>query len=49
MRVHDDRLATAANDEVRSGHSEEPLEPHEPEVGGGVAWDDRIEELGRRH
>jgi hypothetical protein len=36
-------------DEVRSGHSEEPLEPHEPEAGGGVAWDERIEELGRRH
>ena len=36
-------------DEVRSGHSEEPLEPHEPEAGGRLAWDDRIEELGRRH
>jgi hypothetical protein len=36
-------------DEVRSGHSEEPLEPLEPRVGGGVAWGPRIEELGRRH
>src|SRR4051794_21374232 len=35
--------------EVRSGHSEEPLEPHEPEAGGGIAWDERIDELGRRH
>jgi hypothetical protein len=36
-------------EEVRSGHSEEPLRPHEPPAGGGVAWDRRIEELGRRH
>jgi hypothetical protein len=36
-------------DEVRSGHSEEPLEPHEPQIGGGLAWDSRIEELDRRY
>jgi hypothetical protein len=36
-------------EEVRSGHSEEPLEPHAPAAGGGIAWDGRIEELGRRH
>jgi hypothetical protein len=36
-------------DEVRSGHSEEALEPHEPTTGGPVAWDGRIEELGRRY
>jgi hypothetical protein len=36
-------------DEVRSGHSEEPLEPHEPIIGGGIAWDPRIEELDRRY
>jgi hypothetical protein len=36
-------------DEVRSGHSEEPLEPHEPPVGGGVPWDARIEELDERY
>jgi len=42
-------LLDAHIDEVRSGHSEEPLEPHEGELGGKVAWDDRIEELGRRH
>jgi hypothetical protein len=42
-------LLDAHIDEVRSGHSEEPLEPHESEIGGNVAWDDRIEELGRRH
>jgi hypothetical protein len=42
--VHDAHL-----DEVRSGHSEEPLEPHpEPEGGSGV-WDARIDELGARH
>ena len=36
-------------EEVRSGHSEEPLEAHEPPAGGDVPWDERIEELGRRH
>jgi hypothetical protein len=36
-------------EEVRSGHSEEPLEPHEPAAGGGLAWAARIEELGRRY
>jgi Pyridoxamine 5'-phosphate oxidase len=36
-------------EEVRSGHSEEPLEPHEPAAGGAVAWGRRIEELGRRY
>jgi hypothetical protein len=36
-------------EEVRSGHSEEPPEPHVPAAGGGIAWDGRIEELGRRH
>jgi hypothetical protein len=42
--VQDARL-----EEVRSGHSEEPLEPHEPPEGGGLAWDERIAELGTRH
>jgi hypothetical protein len=36
-------------EEVRSGHSEEPLQAHEPPEGGGVVWDERIEQLGRRH
>jgi Pyridoxamine 5'-phosphate oxidase len=36
-------------EEVRSGHIEEPLQAHEPPAGGHVAWDGRIEELGRRH
>jgi len=36
-------------EEVRSGHSEEPLEPHEPPAGGVVPWDERMEELGRRY
>jgi Pyridoxamine 5'-phosphate oxidase len=36
-------------DEVRSGHSEEPLEPLEPPTGGRIAWDPRIEELDRRY
>jgi hypothetical protein len=33
-------------EEVRSGHSEEPLEAHEPPTGGTLAWDERIEALG---
>jgi hypothetical protein len=39
----------ARMEEVRSGHIEEPLEPHEPAAGGDLAWDSRIEELGRRY
>jgi hypothetical protein len=42
--VHDSHL-----EEVRSGHSEEPPEAHEPKAGGPVAWDERIDELGARH
>ena len=42
--VHDARL-----DEVRSGHAEAPLEPHVPIAGGGVAWDERIGQLGERY
>jgi len=36
-------------EEVRSGHSEEPLEPHEAPEGGARAWDERIGELGGRY
>jgi Pyridoxamine 5'-phosphate oxidase len=36
-------------EEVRSGHSEEPAEPHAPTAEGGIAWDERMEELGQRH
>jgi hypothetical protein len=36
-------------EEVRSGHSEEPLEPHARATGGQVPWDERIEQLGSRH
>lgn len=42
--LHDSHI-----EEVRSGHAEEPTEPHAPVAGGEVAWDDRIEELGRRY
>lgn len=41
--VHDTHM-----EEVRSGHSEEPPEPHAPPAGGGVAWDDRVHEIGAR-
>lgn len=36
-------------EEVRSGHTEEPVEPPPPASGGPIAWDERIDELGRRH
>jgi Pyridoxamine 5'-phosphate oxidase len=42
--IHDSHI-----EEVRSGHSEEPLEAHEPPTGGAPAWDHRIEALGRRY
>jgi hypothetical protein len=42
--IHDARI-----EEVRSGHSEEPLEAHEPTAGGPVAWDERMDELGARY
>ncbi len=43
-QVYDSRL-----EEVRSGHIEEPLAAHEPQAGGPVVWDERIDELGARH
>ncbi|MEK6252665.1 MAG: pyridoxamine 5'-phosphate oxidase family protein [Actinomycetota bacterium] len=42
--LHDAHL-----EEVRSGHIEEATEPPAPAAGGEVAWDGRIEELGRRY
>jgi hypothetical protein len=42
-------LIDSHKEEVRSGHAEEPLEPHERPEGGAKAWDERISELGRRH
>ncbi len=42
--VHDAHL-----EEVRSGHSEEPAANLEPAAGGATAWDERIEQLGKRH
>jgi hypothetical protein len=36
-------------EEVRSGHSEEPLEEHAAGAGGETRWDRRMEELGTRH
>lgn len=38
--VHDAHL-----EEVRSGHAEEPPEPHGSAAGGSVAWDGRMEDL----
>jgi hypothetical protein len=42
--LHDSHL-----EEVRSGHSEEGPERRAPAVGGEVSWDERMDELGRRH
>ena len=42
--LHDAHL-----EEVRSGHAEEPEEEHGREIGGEVAWDDRVERLGREY
>jgi Pyridoxamine 5'-phosphate oxidase len=40
------QLFDAHMEEVRSGHDEEPAGEHAGTVGGAVAWDDRMEELG---
>lgn len=40
--VHDCHL-----EEVRSGHTEEPAADHGSPIGGPVAWDDRVDQLGR--
>jgi hypothetical protein len=42
-------LWDAHMEEVRSGHDEEPETDQRPPGGGAKAWDERIEELGRRH
>ena len=36
-------------EEIRSGHSEEPLEPHVDAAGGAKSWDERIAELGQTY
>jgi len=43
------QLFGAHVEEVRSGHSEEPEVVEPAPAGGGVAWDDRMRELGSRH
>ena len=42
-------LYGARVDEVRTHHSVEPEVPLPPPEGGAAAWDDRMNELGRRH
>jgi hypothetical protein len=42
-------LFDARLEEVRSGHVEEPAAPHAGTEGGGVAWDERMDELGARY
>jgi Pyridoxamine 5'-phosphate oxidase len=42
-------LFDAHMEEVRSGHDEEPPAPHAATEGGGVSWDDRMDELGARY
>lgn len=41
--VHDSHM-----EEVRSGHTEEPREAHGGPFEGEPAWDERVDELGRR-
>jgi pyridoxamine 5'-phosphate oxidase-like protein len=43
------QLLDAHLEEVHSGHAEEPPVDLAPAEGGGVAWDERLEELGRRY
>jgi hypothetical protein len=43
------QLMDSRLEEVRSGQSEEPLDPHVPPTGGAVPWDARIGQLGSRH
>jgi len=43
------KLFDAHLEEVRSGHVEEPPDEHAGTEGGGVRWDDRMEELGARY
>jgi hypothetical protein len=43
------RLFDAHMEEVRSGHDEEPDAELAAPVGGTVAWDERMEELGDRY
>ena len=42
-------LYDARMEEVRSHHSEEPEVERAAPEGGAIAWDERLEELGRRH
>jgi hypothetical protein len=42
-------LFDAHIEEVRSGHVEEPAAPHAATEGGGVEWDERMDELGSRY
>jgi hypothetical protein len=36
-------------EEVRSGHDEEPETEQLPPAGGAAIWDQRVDEMGRRH
>lgn len=47
--THEPQLFGAHVEEVRSGHSEEPELVEPAPAGGGVAWDERMRELGSRH
>jgi hypothetical protein len=42
-------ILDAHQEEVRSGHVEEPAVAHAPAGGGNVPWDDRMQELGSRY
>jgi hypothetical protein len=42
--LHDAHL-----EEVRSGHAEEPVEPHGRAIGGEAVWDERVDRLGAEY
>jgi hypothetical protein len=43
------QLFDAHMEEVRSGHDEEPAAAHAGTEGGGITWDERMDELGARY
>jgi hypothetical protein len=49
IHVRPERVYVWHMEEVRSGHDEEPDEPHAGTGGGAVAWDERMEELGDKY
>jgi Pyridoxamine 5'-phosphate oxidase len=47
--TNEPQLFDAHMEEVRSGHDEEPPGQHAGTEGGGMVWDERLDELGSRY